>query len=143
MPSATFSITQSNRDGHQMWDQRSNASGTIFTGTTVYPFVGPHYSGANMYASFFTFEVTNLPQGSTINSCNLELRTNNAYTGGLTNHIYVAVENNLDPSSSGAVVNGTLGSQPWQRLGRQSAATTLFGNRCGPTHNKAGETLSS
>lgn len=143
MPLATISVSQSSHDGYANWNQRANANGVVFNGTLVNPIIGPHYDFNLVYAAFFILHVENVPRGSQINSCKLEILTNNSYTGGLTNHIYVAVENNLDPTGTGAVVNGTLGSQPWQRLGRQSAATTLLGNRCGPTHNKPGETLSS
>ena len=143
MPAISVSTASSTHDGLATWNSRSSASGTNFTGTLVSPIIGPHFDTSLVYAAFFVFTLNYIPQGSVINSTKLELRTNNAYTGGLTNHIYVAVENNLDPLGTGAIVNGTLGSQPWQRLGRQSAATTLFGNRCGPTHNKAGQSLST
>jgi len=143
MSSISVAVTSSGNDGHSAWSQRSNASGTSTNGGTVYPFVGPHYDTNNFFATYFIFQIDNVPQGALINSCNLEIKLNNAYTGGLTNHIYVAVENNLDPTGTGAIVNGTLGSQPWQRLGRQSAAVGLLGNRCGPTHSKPGYDLSS
>ncbi|MFO0887074.1 MAG: alpha/beta hydrolase [Candidatus Nomurabacteria bacterium] len=139
----SVSVAQSTHDGFQAWNQRGNASGVDFTTALKYPIIGPHYDDSLFLATFYIFKFDNVPQGSQISSCTLSLRTNNAYTGGLTNHIYVAVENNLDVNGSGAVVNGTLGSMPWQRLGRQTASTTLFGNRCGPTHNKAGFDLSN
>lgn len=136
-------VTQSSHDGYQAFSARYNASGVNFTTGRISPFIGPHYQESLTYAAFYILKLDNIPQGSTINECKLEVHTNNGYTGGLSNHIYVAVENNLDPAGSGAVVNGALGTMPWQRLGRQAAATTLFGNRCGPTHFKPGETLSS
>ncbi len=143
MPSIVPATSSSISDGHAHWGNRSNSSGTDFTTTLLSPIVGPHYNTSLVYATFFIFDLANIPSGSTLNNCQLEIRTNNAYPGGLTNHIYVAVENNLDPRGAGAITNGVLGSQPWQRLGRQTDAVTLLGNRCGPTHNKAGETLSS
>lgn len=140
MPSLSLEVGQSTHDGHVPWSSRSAASGTVFN-STLLSSLGCHLDPAQVHDRFFIFRFGNgnigsgIPQGTTINAAKLELRFNNAApAAGLHNHAYICVENNLDPTGTGAITNGTLGSQPWQRLGRQSAATTLLGNRCGPTH---------
>ena len=143
MATVSTSVVQSNNDGYQPWDNRGNPNALYLTTALRNPIIGPHYDDSLNHAAFFIFRIDNMPKNSVINECKISLRTNNSYTGGLTNHIYVAVENNLDVNSTGRPVVGTLGTLPYQRLGRQTAATTLFGNRCGPTHNKPGDTLSS
>lgn len=140
----TVPVATGNHNGYAVFGAAANANGTTFNPGTIYPFVGPHYDNNVIYVAWFYFRIQNLPQGTTINSTVLNLRTNNGYTGGLNQHIYLAVENNLTPTAAGtAVANGTLGTQPWQRLGRQTAAVTLLGNRAGPTHAKAGQTLAT
>ena len=141
----TVPVSTGNNNGYAIWNNRTNASGTVFNPGTIYPFLGPHYDNNIVYGAWFYFRIQNMPQGTMLNSVILNLRTNNAYgAAGGTTHIYLAVENNLTPTTAGtAVANGTLGTQPWQRLGRQTAATTLLGFRCGPTHAKAGQTLAT
>ncbi len=142
MPNISLSVEQSNHDGHATWANRSSINGTDFTTTILSP-LGCHLNDTHVMSRFFIFRFGNgsvnsgIPQGTTINSAKLELRFNNgALAGGVHSHTYICVENNLDPTGTGAIVNGTgnLGSQAWQRLGRQAAAVTRFGARCGPTH---------
>lgn len=144
MASVSVPVNKSIDDGYQTWDNRSNASGLDTTTALKFPVIGPHFSGANRHAAFFIFKLENIPKHSIITDCKISLRTNNDYPAASgSDHIYIAVENNMDPSGTGLPTNGMLGTLPYQRLGRQSAATTLYGNRCGPTHNKPGETLAS
>lgn len=140
MPSLNLSIQSSNLDGHSTFALRNNASGTTYN-TALLSSVGTHLDENVIVSRFFIFRFGNgspgsgIPQGTTINSAKLNLRFNNGIASStLHNHTYICVENNLDPTGTGAIVNGSLGSQAYQRLGRQSAATTLFGARCGPTH---------
>lgn len=140
MPTLSLSVGSSLHDGHSFLDQRQNAWATTFD-TSLLANLGCHLSEASVVGRFFIFRFGNgnpssgIPQGAIINEAKLDLRFNNgAAAGGVHDHAYICVENNLDPTGTGAILNGTLGRQPWQRLGRQSAATTLFGARCGPTH---------
>jgi len=140
VPSLNLSIQSSAHDGHASWANRGNANGTSFN-TALQNSVGTHLDTNLILSRFFIFRFGNgttnsgLPQGALINSAKLNLRFNNGVISSiLHNHVYLCVENNLDPTGTGAIVNGTLGSQAYQRLGRQTAATTLFGARCGPTH---------
>ena len=114
---------------------KASSSGTDFS-TDLSTYIVAT-STSNRKINGVIFKVSGVPQGSVVNSVALRLRFNNGNSVALAAaaHGYLAVENNLDPHGAGAVVNGTLGAQPWQRLGRQSAATTLFGVRCGPTHS--------
>lgn len=140
MPSKVLTVSQSTHDGHSAWSSRGAASATNFT-TTLQAQLGCHFADTSVFTRFYIFRFgdgspgSGIPQGATIDTAKLEIRFNNgAAAGSLHNHTYICVENNLDPAGTGAIVNGQLGTQPWQRLGRQSAATTLFGARCGPTH---------
>ena len=140
MPSLNLSIQFSAHDGHASWANRGNANGTSFN-TALQNSVGTHLDTNLILSRFFIFRFGNgavnsgIPQGALIDSAKLNLRFNNGVISSiLHNHVYLCVENNLDPTGTGAIVNGTLGSQAYQRLGRQTAATTLFGARCGPTH---------
>lgn len=141
MPTLNISIAQGTHDGHATWDNRLNANGTHFN-TGLQAGLGTHFAESSILSRFFIFRFgdgsfsSGIPQGTQINSVKLNLRFNNGVIGSiLHNHVYLCVENNLDPTGTGAIVNGTLGTQAYQRLGRQSAATTIFSNRCGPTHN--------
>lgn len=148
MPSLTLSVGAQNHDGHTSWAARANVSGTTFDSTGVNGLVsglGTHLDDNLILSRFFIFRFGNgslnsgLARGTQIDSAKLNLRFGNGVDGVATplhNHTYICVENNLDPTVTGAIINGAgnLGRQAYQRLGRQSAATTIFGARCGPTH---------
>lgn len=142
MPILNLSVRESAHDGHATWADRANVSGTIFN-TALQSGLGTHFNESLILARFFIFRFgdgspgSGLPQGTLINSAKLNLRFNNGVGSSiLHNHVYICVENNLDPTGTGAILNGAgnLGRQAYQRLGRQTAATDLFGPRCGPTH---------
>ena len=137
MATASINLASSSHSFCTAYDQRSNSSGTDFSTDLINPIAGAvHYDASIRRVSGFIFKISGMAGGSTIDSATLSLRTNNAWPSDTAQgKTYICVENNLDPLGTGAVSNGTLGSQPWQRLGRQSAATTLLGARCGPTHS--------
>lgn len=132
MPSVTISarVASSGNDGHQQFDQR--ATGTIVTNAALPPPPLPHFAANIANAAWFIFTLTGISQGQQVNSAKLSFSSGNAWS--LTGRTYIAVENNLDPLGTGAIISGTAGSAPYLRLTRGAAAVTRFGARCGPTH---------
>lgn len=128
---ASFRVSAGARDGRQQWAQR--ATGNIAASDTLPHPPLPHFDTTYAAAFWLIFTVTGLPQGSTINSAKLSVSANNSW--GLTARTYIAVENNLDPLGTGAIVAGTAGSAPYPRLKRDASAVTRLGARCGPTHS--------
>jgi acetyl esterase/lipase len=126
----TTSVAQSTHDGSQTWDGRSG-SAFGFTDSVPFPPV-MHQATSTRRAHFFIFRVDGVEQGRQINSARLRLWSGNPWT--LTSRTYIAVENNLDPAGTGAPTSGQASTGLWTRLGRQAAAVTAFGFRCGPTH---------
>lgn len=133
----TITATPNTLSAHTFFSAYNNRAGSSATDfSTDLSNYFTHFDATQRRATGIIFKVDNVPQGSVLNSVHLRLRYNNGFTAAAANsRYYLCVENNLDPNGSGAVTNGTLGSQPWQRIGRQSAATTLLGVRCGPTHS--------
>jgi hypothetical protein len=127
----SYRISAGARDGRQQYGQR--ATGNIAASDTLPHPPLPHYDTTYAAAFWLIFTVTGLPQGSTINSAKLSVSANNSW--GLTARTYIAVENNLDPLGTGAIVAGTAGSAPYPRLKRDASAVTRLGARCGPTHS--------
>ena len=144
MPTVTVDLADSSHSFYASYTFRSNANGTNFN--VVDPPSGSsralpatHWSTDNRDCFAFIF-IVNIPRGATINSARMRFRVNNGVAAGTSgspsalSRAYLAVENNLDVLGVGAVANGSLGRQPWQRLGRQTDAVNLFGARCGPVH---------
>lgn len=129
--SRSFRISAGARDGRQQYGQR--ATGNIAPNDTLPHPPIPHLDTTYAGAFWLIFTVTGVPQGAQINSAKLSVSANNSW--GLTARTYIAVENNLDPLGTGAIVAGTVGSAPYPRLKRDASAVTRLGARCGPTHS--------
>lgn len=144
MPTTTVDLADSSHSFYASYTFRSNANGTNFNPVdppsgSSRPVPATHWSSDYRDCFAFIF-IVNIPRGATINSARMKFRVNNGVAAGTPSspsplsRSYLAIENNLDVLNTGAVSNGTLGRQPWQRLGRQTDAVNLFGARCGPVH---------
>lgn len=144
MPTVTVDLADSNHSFYSTYTNRSNTNGTVFSDVdppsgSSRPLPATHWNSDYRDCFGFIF-VVDIPRNATITTARMKFRVNNGVAAGsdsspsALSRAYLAIENNLDVLNTGAVSNGTLGRQPWQRLGRQSAAVTLFGARCGPVH---------